>query len=60
MLIICIALIVILFGLVIYLYRIVGALCEMAKNQNKFNEQLGEYIIENKKEIYAIKNSIYR
>lgn len=60
MTVICIIFIIILFGIVIYLYHIVKKLCEMCTMQNKINEQLGDYIVENKKEIYAIKNSIYR
>lgn len=56
----CILFIIILFGIVIYLYHIVKKLCEMCTMQNKINKQLGYYIVENKKEIYAIKNSIYR
>lgn len=60
MLIICLILIIILFVLVAYLYFIVKGLCEINKQQNSLNEKLGNYIIENKEEIYAIKNSIYR
>lgn len=61
MLIICLILIIIiLFVLVAYLYFIVKGLCEINKQQNSLNETLGNYIIENKEEIYAIKNSIYR
>ncbi len=60
MLIICLILIIILFVLVIYLYCVVKRLCKINKQQNSLNERFGNYIVENKKEIYAIKNSIYR
>lgn len=60
MLIICLILIIILFVLVAYLYCIVKGLCKINKQQSSLNESFGNYIVENKKEIYAIKNSIYR
>lgn len=55
-----IILIVILFGICLWLIGYVNQIIETIKIQNKINEQLGNYIIENKEEIYKIKNSIYR
>ncbi len=58
--IILIILICILFGICFWLIGYVNRITEAIEFQNKLNEQLGNYIIQNKEEIYKIKNSIYR
>lgn len=60
MIIVCIILIIILFILVAFLFHLINELGKINTMQDEINRQLGDYIVENKKEIYAIKNSIYR
>lgn len=60
MVVICIILIVVLFILVAFIFHLIKELAKVNSMQDEINRKLGDYIVENKKEIYAIKNSIYR
>jgi len=53
-------LVLILFVLVLWLIGYVIKITQAIEAQNHLNETLGNSIVKNKKEIYAIKNSIYR
>lgn len=56
----CFLMIIVLCGFIFYLSWRVWQLNKWADEQIKLNHLLGDYIYENKKDIYDIKNNIYQ
>lgn len=60
MIVLCIVFILVLFILIAFIFHLIKELGKINSMQDEMIEKLGNYIVENKKEIYAIKSNIYR
>lgn len=60
MIVLCIVLIIVLFIFVAFIFHLIVELGKQNLMQHDLIEKLGDYIVKNKEEINAIKNSIYR